>query len=92
MDENQLRAALRDLHGELERSEVTEAETREALRSVARDIERVLGPEGPTLAEEAEQGGLAGALEEALVGFEAEHPALARLTRRVSNALSSMGI
>lgn len=83
MTEDSIRKQLRELHSELHRAPVREPATRERLRELAGEIDRVL--------EGGEQAGLVERLQGSVALFEAEHPDLALLTARVIDTLVKLG-
>lgn len=84
-----LRDELRRLHDELHRAESVDAESRELLLAIARDIEELVARE-PAEAEEPES--LAERLREAANHFEESHPSLTAAVGRIANALAAIGI
>jgi len=91
MAEEGLRELLARLHQQLGTSGRTlDAESRQLLTTVMRDIERVLEPAS------VEDGGAAAAhtprLESLAVRFEAGHPAVAETLRELVDALVKAGI
>lgn len=83
MSEDALQRQLRELHGRLGRASVSEDMTRELLRELATDIDRVLAG--------GERRGLVDQLRAAALHFESDHPDLAQLTTRVIDALVKLG-
>jgi Domain of unknown function (DUF4404) len=94
MAEESLRELLARLHQQLSASgRAVDAESRQLLATLMRDIERALGPAGKSV----EDGGAAVAahtprLESLAVRFEAGHPALAEALRELVDALVKAGI
>lgn len=87
-DQESLRELLRRVHERLSGAERMEAESRELLVTLTRDIERALGaarPRGPLTASVER-------LEALAVQFEAGHPALAQALRQLIDALGKAGI
>ena len=80
-----LQDLLRRLHEELGKAGPLDAESRELLGVVARDIDEVSAP-WPDVADHVP------ALEQLAVRFESEHPAAARALRQVVDALAKAGI
>jgi len=80
-----LHELLRRLHEELGKAGPLDAESRELLGVVARDIDEVSAPK-PGVAEHVP------ALEQLAVRFESEHPAAARALRQLVDALGKAGI
>jgi hypothetical protein len=76
------------LHEELRSAGSLDAETREMLETVARDIERTLAGEhdADSMRERLDR------LEGAAVRFEAEHPAFSRVLTEVTDALTKIGV
>jgi len=80
-----LHELLRRLHEELGKAGPLDAESRELLGVVARDINEVAAPQ-PGVADHVP------ALERLAVRFESEHPAAARALRQLVDALGKAGI
>ena len=89
VERDELRKTLARLHEELRGGQRLDAEARELLETLARDIERLLHP-GPREPEALEA--LAQRLGEAIERFEESHPALTAAVNRVADALARMGI
>lgn len=83
-----LRRNLARLESELSSTEPLDAETRELLETVARDIERTLQGEhdADTVGERIER------LEEVALRFEAEHPRFSQVLSEVTDALAKIGV
>lgn len=82
---DELHALLRRLHEELGSARPLDAESRELLRLVERDISGL-----PAAA--AEAGERLSALERLAVRFESDHPKAAGLIRQLADALAKAGI
>lgn len=83
MDTNSLRDHLKQLRTELATSESVDAESRQLLGDIMRDIDRLtdLPDSSPALR-----------LEGLAVQFEAGHPALAATIRRLVDLLGKLGV
>ena len=90
MSETQLREHLEQLHAELERTESVDAEARELLGDVLRDIGTLLERTGEAPA--ASHQSLVDRLAETTRRFEESHPTLAAMVGRVADTLSNLGI
>ena len=87
MPKETLRKNLHELQTELSSAEhKLDADLHSLLRSVAEDIEHLLGDE-PTAARSGKEQ-----LEEIALKFETDHPRLASAIGEVADALSKMGI
>ncbi|MBM4423267.1 MAG: DUF4404 family protein [Chloroflexi bacterium] len=90
MDKEQLNALLKQLHAELSEADTVDAENRETLRALAKDIAELL--------DRADDDGASGyqallePLKLALVQFEVLHPMITLAITRVINALADMGV
>jgi hypothetical protein len=85
-----LRSRLAELHAELENVDALDAEARDALEKVMRDIQDLLArAEGD---EDSEAPSLADRLRDAGRHFEESHPALTATVGRVVDALAALGI
>ncbi|HZS10316.1 MAG TPA: DUF4404 family protein [Blastocatellia bacterium] len=90
MDKRQLLDRLRELHAELQNSSPGDAEERELLQKLAKDIELLLDhKEGEVTLSSASLGRR---LEEAALRLEASHPRTTALIGRVVDLLVQMGI
>jgi len=88
MNDQSLRNLLEQLQGELKRSGTMDAEGRELLRGLEREIHQFLErAEG----EQARPAFLRG-LEDAITHFEVTHPALTRALSEMLNTLNNAGI
>ncbi len=93
MTEESLRELLARVHERLNASAALDHEARALLGTVMRDIERALAPGArPAGASRAAAGSHASRLESLAVQFEAGHPGLAELMRRLIDALGKAGI
>jgi hypothetical protein len=88
MDSKVLRSALAKLHEELGRAPRVDAESRELLRQLSTDIERLVDQPTPQSSMKAHRP----RLEELEVKFEVEHPALAETVREIIDALGKAGL
>jgi hypothetical protein len=85
-----LRSRLAELHAELENVDALDAEARDSLEKVMRDIQDLLArAEGD---EDHEAPSLADRLRDAGRHFEESHPALTATLGRVVDALAALGI
>ena len=90
METTKLRGLLEELHGELEKAESVEPETRALLASVMDDIHGVLGKSESPEAHGDES--ISQRLREAVVDFENSHPRLSFAVERLMKSLSDIGI
>jgi predicted component of type VI protein secretion system len=89
MNDENLRAQLEQLHGELSRTENVDADQRELLNTLRRDIQELLSRE-PN--EPHHYRGLGERLNEAVAKLEASHPQITLLMRRAIDSLSYLGV
>jgi len=87
MPKEALRENLTKLHTELAAVENLDEELHALLRSVAADIEEVLGDEAAVETHSRREQ-----LEDVAVKFEADHPRLASLLGELADTLSKLGI
>jgi predicted component of type VI protein secretion system len=95
MTQESLRELLARVHERLSASSSVDRELRQLLGTVMRDIERTLAPGAQTAANPATLAPAAAhvpRLESLAVQFEAGHPGLAELLRRLIDALGKAGI
>ena len=90
MTQETLRELLARVHERLSQPGSVDGEARELLGTVMRDIERALGRPTPGGTGAAQVN--ASRLESLAVQFEADHPQLAELLRRIIDALGKAGI
>ncbi len=90
MNKPQLGQALEQLHSELEQTQSLDDETRDSLRHLVRDIQRLLEESGQPTAHRSHS--LNERLNEALLQLEVSHPHLALNMERVLDAFNEMGI
>jgi hypothetical protein len=88
MTEETLRELLARVHERLSTSSSIDADAREMLSTVMRDIDGALGRGTPVSAAAA----TAPRLEAVAVRFETEHPAIAQLLRQIGALLGQAGI
>jgi hypothetical protein len=88
MDSQALRSALVKLHEELGRAPRVDAESRELLRQLSADIERLVDRPEAHASMKAHRP----RLKELEVKFEVEHPALAETVRECIDALGKAGL
>ncbi|MEJ1963006.1 MAG: DUF4404 family protein [Gammaproteobacteria bacterium] len=86
MAQENLRELLSQLHTRLGNANSLDAESRELLTTLSRDIEGALGRASE------ETAPARNSLESAAVKLEAEHPALATIVRQLVDALGRAGI
>jgi hypothetical protein len=86
MTQDNLRELLTQLHTRLSHAESLDAESREQLTALSRDIERALGRASEDIAPARSS------LEGAAVKLELEHPALATVVRQIVDVLGKAGI
>ncbi len=87
MDSDDLRKSLERLRAELGRTASVDAESRESLRRLSVDIDRLVG-EPPSQDSPSHRP----RLRELEVKFEVEHPALAQTVRELMDALGKAGL
>ncbi len=92
VSEESLRELLGRVHERLGRAGSVDAESRQLLCALVRDIDRALGQGGPRDAAGTAAGQHAPKLESLAVRFEADHPGLAEVIREVIDALVRVGI
>ncbi len=90
MNKPQLGQALKQLHSELEQTQSLDDETRDSLRHLVSDIQRLLQESGQPTAHRSQS--LNERLNEALLQLEVSHPHLALNVERVLDAFNEMGI
>ena len=89
MDKQQLQGHLEELHAELQQVDSPDANQREIIQRVARDVKEVLGREGD---QPQHYSGLSERLSEAVAQLEASHPRTTMLMRQVIDQLAFLGI
>jgi hypothetical protein len=83
-----LHKLLEELHTELGTAEALDEQAKDKLRGIAQEIEGAVGPdEDKGLGSDAMNQ-----LEEAAVGFQAEHPRLAGILGQIADTLAKLGI
>jgi hypothetical protein len=87
MDQDQLHQRLSQLHAELVATKPVDAETRDRLEVLARDIRAVLDAEPKPASVEPYQA-MGARLKEAVASFEASHPQLSKTIENVIETLS----
>ena len=85
----ELRSRLAGLHEQLAGTPKVDAESRQMLRTLLTDIERVLDKSEPAAAVEPAHRHR---LEEVATRFEADHPSLAGVVRQLVDALGKAGL
>jgi hypothetical protein len=88
MESDVLRKSLEKLHAELAHAPSVDAESRELLRRLSTDIDRLVALPGSQQAGPSHRP----RLQELEVRFEAEYPALAQTVREVIDALGKAGL
>lgn len=79
-----LKQHLEQLHDTLSKGEPLDGESKDLLKQLDADIQKVLSGE--------EDDGLSNRLEQQAVEFEGQHPQLSAILRDIMDALSKMGI
>jgi hypothetical protein len=85
--DNELQKALANLHSEISRVQTVDEDTRDLLRVLQGDIQRILDR-----TDEAHPETFREQLEDAIAQLEVDHPGLTRAIMAVVNALSNAGI
>ena len=89
---SELQQTVSQLHGELARSPRVDPASRQRLKELLEEIERLLGmQERPTAPTEAPHG-LEHRLESLAVIFESDHPSLAASLRQLTELLGGAGL
>ena len=85
---DKLKGLLSDLHVELNDAGQLDAEARQKLEALAREIQDAVDPDSdkPLLEEAREQ------IQAAAVDFESEHPRLAGVLKNITDTLGKLGI
>jgi hypothetical protein len=86
-----LKAALTELHAELEQVDTVDPELRQMLVGTMSDINKALEARSSEEAVEQEDS-LSGRLAESIKDFEESHPNIAGIVQRMIDVLSQMGI
>jgi len=93
MANESLRGELENLHNELSNLEGLDAPTLESLKKVAEDINKLLSVQQQTSqAELHEVQGIREHLDDLAIRFDTEHPQIAGLLARLTDALGNIGI
>jgi hypothetical protein len=87
MSDSRLHTLLNELHQELQRTPALDAEEREMLNHLARDVQALLAVEAP-----ARDDSVLGRLNDAIAQFEVSHPDLTRALSQLLNSLSQGGV
>jgi chromosome segregation ATPase len=90
MDQQQLREKLEQLHDELEQVKTVDADTRDVLDDLSKDIRELLDRPGDQ--DDRRYGKLSGNLRANVTRFEATHPLLTSAMQRAIDALVQMGV
>lgn len=91
MSNEDLQALLAQLHSRLSRAKKLDAESRELLVTVSNDIEKALARKRPG-GKGSDAAPHETKLEALAVQFEADHPALADVLRRMIDAIAKAGV
>lgn len=89
MEKKQLNETLQELHTSLSQVEELDESTREAMRALTADLERILGESSPS-SDDLQTA--RDHLQAMLLRFETDHPQLTGILGRVANALANIGI
>lgn len=89
MENKRLLETLKQLHDDLSQTERVDAEELELMRTLTRDIERVLSKGSDET--EADTEPASGKLRDLLLKYEAEHPELSVAIGKVVDGLAAMG-
>lgn len=89
MNNEELRAQLERLHGELSQTETVDAQQRELLKTLENDIQDLLSREQN---QPHHYRGLGERLNEAVIQLEASHPKITLLMRRAIDSLAYLGV
>lgn len=90
MTTEQMKEALRQLHGELERQDRVDPELRDLLQTLESDIHGIL--DQPASDAVPDTTGVTSRLDSMAVQFETEHPQIAPVLRQVGEALARIGM
>jgi len=90
MEKKRLIDTLKQLHADLSQAQRVDEEELDMLRTLTRDIERVLSNRGDAPAPDSDPA--SGKLRDLLLKFESEHPELAAAIGKVADGLAAMGI
>ncbi len=88
MNRDRLRQLMASLHRELGNAESVDAESRRQMDALIKDLDRVLDTSPPAL----QDASVRDRLEELLLRFEAQHPAIATSMRQLIDTLAKAGI
>ena len=89
MDKQTLRGQLEELHAELQQVESLDANEREMLQNLARDVQEALRREDDSI---QHYSSLGDRLREVIAQVEASHPRATMLMRQVIDELAYLGI
>jgi uncharacterized coiled-coil DUF342 family protein len=89
MNTDRLKATIKGLHDDLERTGEADPELRELLQHLDADLHRLLAAGDEV---ERERSGLQERLEEIATRFDSRHPQLAGVLREIGVALARVGI
>jgi hypothetical protein len=87
---NQLQQTLAELHESLVHVDQLDDETRQLMRTLTDDLQRLLEQEGKWQAEDVEP--VSNKLQDLLLRFETEHPQISGILGRLASSLANLGI
>jgi hypothetical protein len=87
---SQLQQSLSELHESLAHVEHLDADTRQMMRMLTDDLQRLLEHEGEWEAEDVEP--VSHKLQDLLLRFETEHPQISGILGRLASSLANLGI
>jgi hypothetical protein len=90
MVKSQLRESLAELHESLADVDELDEETRQLMRTLTEDLQRLLGQRGELSASDVEP--VSHRLHELLLRFETEHPQISGILGRLASSLANLGI
>ena len=90
MDKQHLQDSLAQLHGALSEQGEIDQDTRDLLKTVAADIDRLLDDSSENTSEDVEP--VSAQVQDLLLKFETDHPELTAALNRVASALANLGI
>lgn len=90
MEKQRLRETLAELHNSLGDVDRLDEETRQLMRTVVDDLQRLVQSEGQVSSDEVQP--VSSNLQELLLKFETEHPQLTGIVNRIAETLANLGI
>jgi ABC-type transporter Mla subunit MlaD len=90
MVKSELRESLAELHESLAHVDELDEETRQLMRTLTEDLQRLLGQSGELSASDVEP--VSNRLHELLLRFETEHPQISGILGRLASSLANLGI